>query len=327
MKSKISIVLFILTITVYPQDDYRILSSDQNSIVIEYSPVYSDTSVRRIDNQEFRNIVLSLGYIPEPEIWGLPSIPERRMNIGVPSEFGNTIEILTTQYIELDGLVIPKPVFVKDETLYKYEFNIGDGYFDYVDYPELVGFGDFGITRGIKNQTIKIFPVRFDPVQRKIKLYKRIVFRVNFAKGGTFSQLPYDELLSSAFINYDVARYWQKQKIPLNKVTVTNSVLAVGEWVKFETEEEGIYKIDFNLISAMGIDPALVDPRTIKIYNNGGKILSENVNDPRPYDLVENAIKVIGEDDGNFDQGDYILFYGRGSSFWDYDTTAREIKR
>jgi len=118
MKSKISILLFILTIAVYPQDDYRILSSDQNSIVIEYSPVYSDTSVRRIDNQEFRNIILNLGYIPEPEIWGLPSIPERRMNLGVPLEFGNTIEILTTQYIELDGLIIPKPELVEDETLF-----------------------------------------------------------------------------------------------------------------------------------------------------------------------------------------------------------------
>ena len=66
----------------------------------------------------------------------------------------------------------------------------GDGYFDYEDHPELVTFGDFGITRGIKNQTVKIFPVRFDPVKRKIKLYKRIVFRVNFSKGGTFSQQP-----------------------------------------------------------------------------------------------------------------------------------------
>ncbi|MFC2094772.1 type IX secretion system sortase PorU, partial [Bacteroidota bacterium] len=317
----------ILTIAAYPQDDYRILSSDQNSIVIEYSPVYSDTSVRMIDAQEFRNIVLSLGYIPEPEIWGLPSIPEKRMNLGVPSEFGNTIEILTTQYIELDGLIIPKPELVKDETLYKYEFNIGDGYFDYVDHPELVVFGDFGITRGINNQTIKIFPVKFDPAQRKIKLYKRIVFRINYAKGGSFAQPTYDELLSSAFINYDVARYWQKQKKLLNKITVANSVLAEGEWVKFETKEEGIYKIDFNLLTAMGIDPSSTDPRTIKIYNNGGKVLSENVNYPRPNDLVENSIKVIGEDDGTFDQSDYILFYGRGNSFWDYDTTAREIKR
>ena len=77
----------------------------------------------------------------------------------------------------------------------------------------------------------------------------------------------------------------------------------------------------------MGFDPASVDPRTIKIYNNGGKVLSENVNDPRPNDLIENAIKVIGEDDGKFDQGDYILFYGRGSNFWDYDTTTGNIKR
>jgi hypothetical protein len=327
MKSKISILLFIFATILYPQDDYRILSSDQNSIVIEYSPLYSDTSLRRINNQEFRSIVLNLGYIPEPEIWGFPSIPERRMNLGVPSEFGNTIEILTAQHIELDGLIIPKPELAEDETLYKYDFKIGDGYFNYEDPPELVVFGDFGITRGIKNQTLKIFPVRFDPVQKKIKLYKRVVFRVNFAKGGTFSQQPDDELLSSAFINYDVARYWQKQKKPLNKINFTNSVLAEGEWVKFEAEEEGIYKIDFNFLSSMGFDPVLVDPRTIKIYNNGGKVLSENVNDPRPNDLVENAIKVIGEDDGKFDQSDYILFYGRGSSFWDYDTTEREIKR
>src|SRR5690606_29166112 len=44
-------------------------------------------------------------------------------------------------------------------------------------------------------------------------------------------------------------------------------------------------------------------------------------------DLVENAIWVIGEEDGSFNENDYILFYGRGTNFWDYDTTARSINR
>ncbi len=48
---------------------------------------------------------------------------------------------------------------------------------------------------------------------------------------------------------------------------------------------------------------------------------------PRPSDLQENAIIVVGEDDGKFDDTDYILFYGRGNSFWDYDPVSKTIKR
>ncbi len=99
----------------------------------------------------------------------------------------------------------------------------------------------------------------------------------------------------------------------LKKAAPQNSVLSTGDWVKFEAPEEGIYKLDFNFLSSAGFNPAAIDPRTIKIYNNGGKTLSENLLDPRPVDLVENAIKIIGNGDDKFDQGEYIIFYGRGS--------------
>ena len=113
----------------------------------------------------------------------------------------------------------------------------------------------------------------------------------------------------------------------LNKVLLENSVLSTGKWIRFETREEGIYKISRSTLASFGIDPNSVDPRTIKIYGNGGKAISEIVNAPRPNDLVENAILVSGEADGTFDGDDYILFYGRGTNFWDYDTDARIIKR
>jgi len=327
MKSKILILLFFLSSFAFSQDDFRIISSDQNSILIEYTPVFLDTSSKVLDNQIFKNVVLSFGYIPEPELWGLPAIPERRFNIGVPAEFGNTIEVLNTKHIELQGNIVPKPQFVEDGDLFRYQYEVGGNYFDYQDNPELVLFGEFGITRGIKNQAVKILPVKFDPVSKKIKLYQKIVFRINYSRGGTFPQQPYDELLSSAFINYDVAKYWQQKVKALNKVTVVNSLLAEGDWLRFEAPEEGIYKIDYNFLSSAGFNPNEIDPRTLKIYNNGGKELSENVADPRPDDLVENAIKVVGESDGSFNQGDYILFYGRGANFWDVDSTLNEVKR
>ncbi len=99
---------------------------------------------------------------------------------------------------------------------------------------------------------------------------------------------------------------------------IDGSVLATGQWVRFEAQAEGIYKIDRARLESFGFNVSSVDPRTIKIYNNGGKVLSEMVTTPRPDDLIENAIFVSGENDGSFDQSDYILFYGRGSQFRDY---------
>ena len=102
--------------------------------------------------------------------------------------------------------------------------------------------------------------------------------------------------------------------------------MAAGEWVRFEAPEEGIYKIDKQMLASFGIDVS-VDPRTIKIYNNGGKVLPENIEIERPLDLVENAITIVGEEDGKFDDPDYILFYGRGNSFWDFDEASGTRKK
>ena len=191
VKSKILILLFFLVTAVYPQDDIIIHSSDQNSIVIEYVPFYSDTSVVMIDNQPYRNIEINLGYIPEPELWGNPSIEERRINLGVPSEFGNTIEVISTEYKEIEGLVVPKPKMVPDGEVNKNEYTTGTDYYQYQAPDELVMFGDFGITRGMDNQTIRLLPVKFYPAQRKIRLYKKIIFRINYAGGGKINPKNY----------------------------------------------------------------------------------------------------------------------------------------
>ncbi len=57
------------------------------------------------------------------------------------------------------------------------------------------------------------------------------------------------------------------------------------------------------------------------------KVLPELQSAPRPNDLVENAILIVGEEDGKFDANDYILFYGRGTDFFDYDVDGKTIKR
>jgi len=325
MSNKILIIFFAFSFLIFPQEDYRIISSDHNSIVLEYTPHYLDTSYRKIDNEQYLEIVLNSGYLDNPYDWGTPSIPERRFNIGVPAEFGNSITLLNTTYIEKSGRILPIPKIIKDKELNNVVYETSADYNNYKDHPEVVTFSDFGIVRGLKSQVVAVYPVKYDVASASIKLFTRIVFRINFVNGNGNGKATEDNLLKHSVINYDVAKSWVSEKKVLNKV-VSNSVLSAGEWIRFEAPKEGIYKIDKQMLESFGIDVS-VDPRSIKIYNNSGKVLSENIEIERPLDLVENAIIVVGEEDGSFDDSDYILFYGRGNSFWDFDESSGTVKR
>ncbi|MDX1666571.1 MAG: hypothetical protein R3350_05060, partial [Saprospiraceae bacterium] len=50
-------------------------------------------------------------------------------------------------------------------------------------------------------------------------------------------------------------------------------VLAEGTWFKIETTETGVYRIDRDVISSLGLNPDAVDPDHLRIYGNGGRPL------------------------------------------------------
>jgi hypothetical protein len=97
---------------------------------------------------------------------------------------------------------------------------------------------------------------------------------------------------------------------------VQNSVLNSGQWFRFYVEKSGIYKINRSFLESLGMQN-IGDPRRLKIYSHGGKMLPMMNNANMPPDLPELAIQVIGEEDGNLDNNDYVLVYCEGVDNWD----------
>ncbi|MBT8255394.1 MAG: type IX secretion system sortase PorU [Bacteroidia bacterium] len=97
-----------------------------------------------------------------------------------------------------------------------------------------------------------------------------------------------------------------------NRFPISNSVLASGNWYKFKVEETGVYRIDKSFLNNLGMNTEGINPRNLQIYGHGGKPLPLLNQDNPDLDLPENAIQVVGEEDGSFDNGDFILFYGIG---------------
>lgn len=133
----------------------------------------------------------------------------------------------------------------------------------------------------------------------------------------------YEKLLSAVL---SVTLTPDFSKVITNPSYANRSAMASGDWYKVGLPETGVYKLTYSDLTELGINLSGLDPRTIRVYHNGGGVLSEKNADPRHDDLVEVPIYVEGEADGRFDQNDYILFYGCGPTGWSYNTARNAFE-
>lgn len=104
------------------------------------------------------------------------------------------------------------------------------------------------------------------------------------------------------------------------------SVLNTGTWYKISVDNTGLYRVDYDFLTKSGINTAGITLDNIRLFGNGGNMLSENNAMPRASDLVENNIWVVDANgNGAFDKGDYFVFYAVGPTGWAKDSVNRKF--
>ncbi len=93
------------------------------------------------------------------------------------------------------------------------------------------------------------------------------------------------------------------------------SVLSSGSWVKIRISESGIYRLTYEDLQAAGIG----NPANVRVYGYGGAMLSQDFSKKKIDDLPAVAFYMEKGSDGVFGAGDYILFYGQGTTTWAYN--------
>ncbi len=268
---------------------------------------------------------------------GKPDIPFRVFPVILPSGEGNRIEIIEYDVNEANGVTLaPVPsVQMQDPNRRDFE-NVKYAYIKNSSaYSQNKLLPDNPVTleeiaplRDIILGKIIIHPFRYNPVTKELKQYTRIRIRVSYGSAPAAinrkRSLAERELLKDIAVNSGIGLNWMNPKLINSPKTesIINSVLNTGDWYKIEIKDNGsgsssgIYKITKSFLESAGINFTGVDPRTIKMYGNGGELLPEDMVSNRPSDLEEIAIYIQGENDGRFDAGDYILFYGKSVNDW-----------
>lgn len=330
------------------EPDYKIISSNSSYIEIEFYPNFQPRQQFKSEGQSFDVINFKNAIGDASEVHGSPDIRSRYFPVYLPSGERNTLSIIDFDENDVSGInLMPVPNYkLINPSLHNYDFNnvslvyTKDSKYYGVNkfYPDkIAALSTPEAVRENVLANIILSPYQYNPVTGVLKQYTRIRVRLTFGqkpvlltRTRTVSEL---ELLRGTAINSNVGINWVNPKTnnsPRNSV-VFNSVMNTGDWYRIEIQDngegssDGIYKMTKSFFSNAGIDLSNVDPRSIKMYGNGGDMLSATIGDPRPSDLTEIPIFISNESSGHFGDNDYILFYGKSVNNWAYDSTTSKV--
>ena len=303
--------------------------SDEKGLTFDYVLPELEEIHLSIADQEYT--ILRLADFGYTEQVGAPQLPSLRLLVGLPLEGNAQVTIVDTDVEEkMYSRIAPVPTLVRhieDESILTREKYMPDPDFYTTDgfYPQqVVEIEKPSFLRNQRVAGVILRPVQFNPVTGKLRIHSKVTVGVRFENSGLEQPLPrresgdlFEGVYQKVLVNYETARTWRRQRRPGR---AKRSVFQEGQdWYKIEVREDGIYSLNYNDLSDVGINVADFDPRTIRMFSGGGRELPRTLSDPRPDSLTELSIVVGGEEDGSFDPGDYILFYGQDLSGWDYD--------
>lgn len=325
--------------------DFKVIASTSSYIEIEYYPAFQPIQKVSYNGQTYSIASLINEVDRGPKFAGQPDIRFRVFPLIFPSEKNNTVTIVEVESNEatnIDLAPIPNirlrnpnvPSFDNIDLVYDKDSKI---YSQNKFMPDKIA--DVNVNGSVRENlfgNLIINPYQYNPVTKVLRQYTRIRVRVNYGQSPVMlnrvRSLNERELLKNISINSDIASNWMNPALLQQRTTarLNNSVMSTGDFYKIEIKDngsgtsDGIYKITKSFLESAGINLNNIDPRTIKMYGNGGDMLSSSLTAPRPQDLQQIQIYIEGEADGHFDANDYILFYGKSVNNWSYDSANQK---
>jgi hypothetical protein len=239
----------------------------------------------------------------------------------------NTVEILNVIYEDIPNVLLPPiPEYVENELSLSPRYSVNEHEYSSTNFlPEkIVELTNIGETRGVFLGSLRLYPYQYISGLKKLRKYNVIIVRINFGAPEPTRKQP-DNMVKNLAINSLSSSVSQSKNNIAASTTYYNSVLATGEWFQFTVTEEGMYRFTGRELLAAGI-PSSTNPRTVKIYGNGGYELSLSATESTPNDLLENAIYTFDAGNNNLlDQEDYIIFFAKGTRGWKYNSSTKEF--
>ncbi len=297
----IPIITLLIATNIAYAGNVRVVATGENwvEILVDISDlsVTSESPYDRID-------IPGWMWLHQP---GAPAVPVRGATLGMPYGSRAVVQVLDTNYEEIEGLdLMPVPqsrllgseqhpflrsIYQKDETIYD-----TPGF-----YPGAEAIiAHTGILRDQQIAILSLRPVQYDPVQRRLRIARQLRVRVLFIAGTTRPPIrllrdtdDFEPIYQKGLLNPEQARFWRGRRIRATK-RVQDWYDPTATYYKIRIFEDGLYQLDARWFSESGIVLAPGDLDQLQVFLDGEEI---------PL-LIEDG------GDGVLDAGDGVLFWG-----------------
>ncbi len=283
------ILIFSLTISSFPQVSNIVEKVENEKYKISFDAPSIIYTIKQLNN---RKEIYFPGFMDE-DTPGTFVLPRKDLFIAIPPNSNPIInlKILSSETIDAipainpsvksldDSIVayeaIEKPVknIIESDLEIKGKLWIGNNYCVHV--------------------SIKLFD--FDSYNRRVSKYDKFEINLNFKSNLSplQKQLNRNSEVSPLIINPELAaNYFGTPKFPV--ADSDSWIDYTKDYLKIGTALNSIYKITPKELASFNVSVNSIDPKTFKMYKNGNEI----------------PIYVKGEDDGVFDDSDYVEFVG-----------------
>ncbi|UCC11023.1 MAG: hypothetical protein JSW02_06565 [candidate division WOR-3 bacterium] len=251
---------------------------------------------------------------------GEPDLPSLLYRIGLPQDGGVDVRIVEKRDKKLRDVEI-LPVYhagIREGIPFERAVDTGEVYRQDRFFPsEIVEMSRPGYYRDLYVAALRVNPVQYNPVKREATIITFLRLELTFTgtpRPKTVLDRGFEELYERMILNYAQCRTWRREPQP----DIRSGPFEQGVWYKIEVASEGAYKIGYDEIVQAGLNPQQFDPVTLKLYSAPFDLLPGNVTMVFADSMIEIPVYVQGEDDHQFDPGDYLLFYGFAASHFTF---------
>lgn len=301
----------------------EVLSSSEAGIVLRYERGALTMGEAEAGGVSYATVAVEGAYpIGVP---GAPDVPGVFVRVAVPDCERVTSRIVTEGSRTESGVRLPpSPSIVPGATgtVSEYRSIEGEQYgVDALWPPTAAVVSRPAMLSRQKTVEIVLHPCQVNPATEELVVHDRITVELSFVgvkrgEAGAESSPRAEAMYSAALLNYEDGRSWRLSASSVPDSRDGDYFTTSDNWAKLYTSSRGLHRVDYDALTAAGVDPSLVDPATVRIFFGGGLALPERLDEPRPGWMRECTIRVEDGGDGSFDQDDAVIFYGLGPDGW-----------
>ncbi len=310
------IVLFLLPLWSYAEDDVIFLQSSAEKLVIQYRPQFLNTTSLLYHHAFFFETAnCSYRAIPEKH-----TLPVRQVILQMPEQARVAVrtEVGRRTFVAMKEVAIASEI---RDSLATACIDAGDLESETPLFKDPAVLGRLAWIQRRPVRSLWLFPVLFDPrlggfwLNQEITVSIEMIFQQTSDPDGGAGGMRVVSCPSTILMNLPAAGVGQS----LQSVSSPASALFSGaKWFRMTIQEEGIYRLDYQTLLAAGIQPADLSPDHLHIYYGGGDELNPRLDSTDP-GMVE-IPSDFDDRNGNtvFDSEDGLLFYAQSVSGWRY---------